>query len=101
MNRHSVSTTEPRKAIRETFRTRHRRGLLPRARREYDPSGATCLRPGPFMARATSLLLLLTASTSFGATIAVTTTADSGPGSLRQALLDAASGNCPAPCTIE
>jgi uncharacterized repeat protein (TIGR01451 family) len=34
-------------------------------------------------------------------TYTVTNTASSGPGSLRQAILDANSGTCPSPCTIQ
>jgi parallel beta-helix repeat protein len=51
-----------------------------------------------FLIRA-ALALLIAASTLAGTT-EVTTTADSGSGSLRQALLDAASGACASPCTI-
>lgn len=47
-----------------------------------------------------SALALLIASSALAGTTQVTTTADSGPGSLRQALLDAASGACASPCTI-
>lgn len=45
-------------------------------------------------------LALLIASSTLAGAIDVTTTADSGPGSLRQPLLDAASGACASPCTI-
>ena len=51
-----------------------------------------------FLIRA-ALAFLITSSALAGTT-QVTTTADSGPGSLRQALLDAASGACVSPCTI-
>ena len=45
--------------------------------------------------------LLLTAQLAAAATYTVTTTADSGSGSLRQAILEANSGKCAAPCRID
>jgi hypothetical protein len=44
--------------------------------------------------------LLFLAAQAQGGTYVLTTTADSGPGSLRQAILDANSGACSAPCQI-
>ncbi len=45
----------------------------------------------------TQILIALSATAS---TYTITTNADSGPGSLRQGILDANSGACPAPCEI-
>ena len=48
-----------------------------------------------------ALLVLLLSSPLSAATILITSSADSGPGTLRQSILDANSGACAAPCTID
>jgi hypothetical protein len=45
-------------------------------------------------------LALLFAATTHAATIELTSNGDSGPGTLRQAILDANSGTCASPCSI-
>src|SRR2546430_715450 len=47
-----------------------------------------------------SLALSVVTGTAIAGTYAITTDADSGPGSLRQAILDANSGACASPCKI-
>ncbi|HEX9492110.1 MAG TPA: hypothetical protein VGA33_02505, partial [Thermoanaerobaculia bacterium] len=47
-----------------------------------------------------SAAILLIAAGAAAGTTAITTGADSGPGSLRQAILDANSGACASPCSI-
>jgi hypothetical protein len=47
-----------------------------------------------------SAAILLIANVAAASTTAITTNADSGPGSLRQAILDANSGACASPCSI-
>jgi len=47
-----------------------------------------------------SAAILLIAAGAAAGTTAITTGADSGPGSLRQAILDANSGACASPCAI-
>ena len=48
-----------------------------------------------------AVLFFLLASPLAAATFLVTSTADSGPGTLRQGILDANSGACASPCTID
>jgi hypothetical protein len=47
-----------------------------------------------------SLALLITAVSAAAGTYVISTNADSGPGSLRQGILDANSGACSSPCRI-
>src|SRR5947208_5630084 len=48
-----------------------------------------------------SLTLFIVAATAAAGTYVISTNADSGPGSLRQGILDANSGVCSEPCKIQ